>query len=68
MLACAMKANETELVKKIKQLVPEFVPQNPKYSEIIRNMTLVNDDMIASDEIFVMADSHINQNVFTAPK
>ncbi|MBK8884375.1 MAG: polysaccharide biosynthesis protein [Bacteroidales bacterium] len=66
MLACAMKANETELVKKIKQLVPEFVPQNPKYSEIIRNMTLVNDDMIASDEIFVMADSHINQNVFTA--
>lgn len=63
------REKDTELVKKIKMLVPEFIPQNPKYIDAINNMVPLLEELRntaskipvaeAAEEIKMTALNHI---------
>jgi FlaA1/EpsC-like NDP-sugar epimerase len=65
-IAFSMKEKETELVKRIKFLVPEFIPMNPKYEEILNSIVQENDEIQILDKMIQRNDSYRNKIVASA--
>ncbi len=60
LLACSMKDKENELVKRIKVLVPEFIPQNQKYAEAAYSVIVNPDEVSISGSLMPLKDNHVS--------
>jgi FlaA1/EpsC-like NDP-sugar epimerase len=59
LLAFALKESETDLVKRIKLLVPEFIPQNQKFKEAVMEMLCNPEDTLLTNQMLPGNDSNL---------
>jgi FlaA1/EpsC-like NDP-sugar epimerase len=56
LLRSSMTDSETDLVKRMKTLVPEFIPQNPRYLDAIDNMGPLLEEISTSSSLLSVTE------------
>jgi FlaA1/EpsC-like NDP-sugar epimerase len=68
LLAFSMKEKENELVRRIKILVPEFMPQNQKYADAVRGIIFEADNTIVIEEVPAIMENYVSINAVHVDK